>query len=288
MRRIMREDAFFLNSHFEIMPFTLSHTVAVIPLYKYLGKFGALSALVIGSMTPDAAYLVPFLIDQRMNSHSIIGVYLFCIPVGLTIYFLYHLLMAPVIVSILPKFIQKHLDADLFMGRLPNIPSYALLFSIVLGALTHVFWDFFTHNYGIPNYIPWMGTSLTSVDGYNIMPYRILQHFSTLLGLSLLIFWFWKWQYKKNNKVKEDTPKTQVFWQPSANFKRNIIIFLLIASLLAGSFYGFIMMPETTVMYGIYSIQVFVRYAIVGSVAIFLINTLLLGCYYQYKIQSTL
>ena len=41
------------------MPFTISHTVAVIPLYKYLGKFGALSALIIGSMIPDFEYIIP-------------------------------------------------------------------------------------------------------------------------------------------------------------------------------------------------------------------------------------
>ncbi len=127
------------------MPFTVSHTVAVIPLVKYLGKYGSLSPLIIGSMVPDVAYLTPYLVDQRMESHSLLGVYLFCIPMGLTLYFLYHLLMAPVIVSILPKRIQSHLHADLFVGRLPNIPSHVLISSLIIGALTHVAWDYVTH-----------------------------------------------------------------------------------------------------------------------------------------------
>ncbi|HIO97312.1 MAG TPA: DUF4184 family protein, partial [Leucothrix sp.] len=138
------------------MPFTVAHTVAVIPLVKYLGKFGALSALIIGSMTPDFSYLVPYLTHQRFESHSLLGVYLFAIPMGLTIYFLYHLLMAPVIVSILPNSVQKHLHPDLFIGRLPDIPAYTLIFSLVLGALTHISWDFFTHLYGAPQYFPSM------------------------------------------------------------------------------------------------------------------------------------
>ena len=85
------------------MPFTLSHTVAVIPLAKYSSKYGSISPLIIGSMVPDVAYLTPILVDQRVDSHSLLGIYLFCIPMGLTLYFLYHILMAPVLVSILPK-----------------------------------------------------------------------------------------------------------------------------------------------------------------------------------------
>jgi len=81
------------------MPFTVSHVVAALPLDtglgKRLSKFTALSPLVIGSMTPDVAYITPFLVHQRVESHSLLGIYLFCIPMGLSIYFLYHLLMAP-------------------------------------------------------------------------------------------------------------------------------------------------------------------------------------------------
>ncbi len=270
------------------MPFTLSHTVAVIPLYKYLGKMGVFSALIIGSMTPDVAYLVPFLLNQRMESHSLIGVYLFAIPTGLMIYFLFHFLMAPVVVSILPKFVNKHLDEHLFVGKLPDISSFALVFSIVIGALTHVFWDFFTHNYGIPQYVTWTGTSLINIDGYDILPYRVLQHMSSLFGLSLLIFWFWRWQYKKNTNKTSLADKERDYWQPSTSFKWLIIGLLLIVSIIAGGFYGFIKMPETTVMYGIYSLQVFVRYAVVGSIGAFLVSCLILGCYFQYRLRSTL
>ena len=105
------------------MPFTVSHIVAALPLNNRLGKFNkytALSPLIIGSMTPDIAYLTPFLVHQRMDSHSLIGIYLFCIPMGLTIYFLYHLLMAPVVVSLFPSSIQRHLNPDLFIGKLPS------------------------------------------------------------------------------------------------------------------------------------------------------------------------
>ncbi|MEE9309675.1 MAG: DUF4184 family protein [Cocleimonas sp.] len=264
------------------MPFTVSHTVAVIPLYKYLGKFGALSALIIGSMTPDFAYMVPYLVHQRMDSHSLVGIYLFAIPMGLTVYFVYHLLMAPVLVSLLPKFIQRHLHSDLFVGRIPNIPSYTLVFSLVIGALTHITWDFFTHQSGIPQHIAWMDLPLTSIDGYEIMPYRVLQHFSTLFGLSLLIFWVWKWISR--NKHITSSQQTNIHWQAPKSLKLFSFIALTVTASIFGIINGMANTSGTTVMYGLYDAQVFLRFGIVGAAGAFIMTCALLGLIYQFFI----
>ena len=271
------------------MPFTVSHTVAVIPLAKYLGKYGSLSPLIIGSMVPDVAYLTPYLVDQRMDSHSLLGVYLYCIPMGLTLYFIYHLLMAPVIVSILPKRIQSHLHADLFVGRLPNIPSHVLISSLIIGALTHVAWDYVTHQSGLPQIIHWMIIPLTSIDGYNIMPYRMLQHLSSIFGLVLLLFWAMKW-YKSKNKVKNHSLSSDTLniWRAPANLKLFAITLLIITTFSIGILNGYLHLPETNVMYGMYSLQVFVRFAIVGAAGAFLISCIGLGLLYQLRIRSRL
>jgi hypothetical protein len=284
----MREDTFLNNlalikSH-KNMPFTVSHAVAVIPLYKYLGKFGALSALIIGSMTPDFAYMTPYLVHQRMESHSFVGVYLYAIPMGLTVYFLYHLLMAPVLVSILPKFIQKHLHTDLFVGRLPNIPSYTLVLSLVIGALTHITWDFFTHQSGIPQYVAWMDVPLTTLDNYDIMPYRVLQHFSTLFGLSLLLFWIWQWIGRK--KHANGNEQQHSHWQPPKILKSISLVTILILPIIFGAINGIRHLTSTTnVMYGLYDAQIFLRFAIVGGAATFIISCVLLGLIYQFQIK---
>ena len=269
------------------MPFTVSHTVAVIPLYKYLGKYGAMSPLIIGSMTPDIAYITPFLVHQRMDSHSLIGLYLFCIPMGLTVYFLYHFLMAPVIASVLPKFVQNHLGNNLFQGKLPEIPSHILVFSLVLGALTHIIWDFFTHHTGLPQFVHWMDVPLTSVDGYDIMPYRVLQHFSSLFGLALLIFWGMKWLNRNKDQSKQASKTNSVpGWRAPKSLAILAFVFVAVSSILGGLFLGAMKMPETDVMYGLYGAQVFLRYAIVGGAAAFLASTITMGMYYQYRIRS--
>ncbi len=267
------------------MPFTVSHTVAAIPLAKYLGKYGAMSPLVIGSMTPDIAYITPFLVHQRMDSHSLIGLYLFCIPMGLTVYFLYHLLMAPVIVSILPKSIQNHLSNDLFQGKLPNIPSHVLVLSLVIGALTHIIWDFFTHQSGLPQFVHWMNVSIMNIDGYHIMPYRVLQHFSSLFGLALLIFWGMRWFNRTKNQPKALT--SQSGWRAPKSLVLLAFVVISLSSIIGGLFLGTVKMPETDVMYGLYGAQVFLRYAIVGGAAAFLVSTIAMGVYYQCRIRST-
>ncbi|MEE9444483.1 MAG: DUF4184 family protein [Cocleimonas sp.] len=264
------------------MPFTIAHTVAVIPLAKYMGKFGALSALIIGSMTPDFSYLIPYLTHQRFESHSLLGIYLFAIPMGLTVYFLYHLLMAPVIVSIFPKALQKHLHPDLFIGRLPDIPTYTLIFSLVLGALTHISWDFFTHFYGAPQYFPSMATPLTSIDGYDIMPYRVLQHSSTLFGMGLLTFWIWAWY--SNRKNNHPSASLSERWIAPSYLKKMSFILLLSVPIFVGIINGILDTPETDVLNGMHSKQKFLSNTIVAWAKTFFISTALLGLLYQYRI----
>ena len=269
------------------MPFTLSHIVAAVPFNKGLGKHSkiskntALSPLIIGSMTPDIAYLTPFLVHQRVDSHSLIGIYLFCIPMGLTIYFLYHWLMAPVIVSFFPKTIQGHLNPELFIGKLPSTPSHVLLFSLILGALTHVIWDFFTHQSGIPQHIQWMDTPLSNIDGYDIMPYRVLQHLSSILGLSILIYWLVAW-YKRIKDVQTQN----TYWQAPRTLKVFAFACLAIVSFCFSLVFGYMHLPDTDVLFGLYSAQVFIKYAIVGGVGAFLLCCFALGLLYQFKIKT--
>jgi len=268
------------------MPFTLSHAVAVIPLYKYLGKFGALSALIIGSMTPDFAYFSDY-IQSHVNSHSLIGIYLFAVPAGLTVYYLYHFLMAPVLVSLLPKAIKKHLHEDLFLGRLPDIPSYTLVFSLMLGALTHVVWDFFTHQSGIPQFVPWMEVSLTSIDDYDITTYRILQHFSSLFGLSLLVFWIWQWIGKKKHANVPSTPASHA-WQAPKALKLFSLVVLLTVPTIVGLIHGYNSIPDNDSMYDLYAARVFLRFGVTGSAGAFIVCSAALGLLYQYFIRSSL
>lgn len=102
------------------MPYPFAHPAAVLPLMRPMGRFGVPAALVIGSMVPDAWYLVPGMV--RADSHSLTGLFWFCLPVGFVLYLLWK-------------------------GSQPRAPAAAVACSILVGALTHIAWDAVAHSY---------------------------------------------------------------------------------------------------------------------------------------------
>ncbi len=175
------------------MPFTFAHPAAAVPLLRPLGRWASLSALVIGSMTPDFWYLFPHAVG-RGNGHSFAGLFWFCLPAGIVMYLLFHFLIKQPVLSVLPTPVATRLAA--YAGAIPlaRIAWPAVLVSLCVGAATHISWDAFTHGDG-PGVlaIPLLRTHLFSVASYDVPLYKLLQHASTLLGLSLLTRWSWRW-----------------------------------------------------------------------------------------------
>src|SRR5262245_14031787 len=69
-----------------------------------------------------------------------------------------------------------------------------ILVSIVLGAVTHVVWDSFTHDrgYAVRN-LPDLRTPPLQAVGNDRPMYNVLQHGSSVAGLAILAFWYWRW-----------------------------------------------------------------------------------------------
>ena len=170
------------------MPFTLAHPAAAIPLARALGRWGVVSALVIGSMSPDFAYFLPLGV-RRGQSHSPAGLVWFCLPVALVTYWLFHAVARDGLVALLPATLREPLDRPRAVPGLPAVVS-----SLLVGAVTHVAWDAFTHA-GTPIVaaMPVLQTPLLDVPGYPIKVYRVLQHGSSAVGLGLIAVWIWRW-----------------------------------------------------------------------------------------------
>ena len=90
------------------MPFTLAHPAAAVPLARALGHRAVLSALVIGTMVPDFWRFMPFEM-RRADSHSVAGFFWFCLPVGLLVYLVYHLLMKRPLLDLLPRHVAMRI-----------------------------------------------------------------------------------------------------------------------------------------------------------------------------------
>ena len=171
------------------MPFTAAHPAAVIPLDRLLGERASTSALVIGSATPDVAYFVPAALDP-VGSHSLGGLFAFCLPAGCALYCVFHWSIAPLVVDLAPQPIRTRLPLQWGPGRLPDRPFVWVVLSLLLGALTHIVWDSFTHATGwVVLAAPALATPLLTWHGYTVFVYKVLQHGSSLVGLSLVVWW---------------------------------------------------------------------------------------------------
>jgi hypothetical protein len=248
------------------MPFTLAHPAAAIPLYRVLGRAGVLSALIAGSMSPDLTYFLPFEIT-RATSHSLTGLFLFCIPLGLVGYVLFHVLLRPPGYYLLPLLLRDRLPRLPSSAWLPVAPLWAVLVSLLVGAATHLVWDAFTHEDGfVVAASPALRTLLWEIGGYRIFPYKGLQHGSTLIGFSLLARWGWQWY------ISTSVHHEPCDWQPSAVVRVPALFVLLVAPALGGLLSGLWQMGDVT---GMKALQQFMGHGIITALSIF--GTILLG-----------
>ena len=166
------------------MPFTLCHPAALAVLPAPLRSRLPLAALAIGTMTPDFEYLLR-LKPLSVWSHSIPGLFLFCLPVGLLTWIAWeHIARGP----------TRELLA-LRTERAPRSLTSATLglaaLAVLLGACTHIGWDSFTHSGRLGSLlIPQLEAEAWRVGSYSLRWFSVLQHLSTLAGALVLGLWF--------------------------------------------------------------------------------------------------
>ncbi|MDT0610788.1 DUF4184 family protein [Streptomyces lancefieldiae] len=137
------------------MPFTLSHAAAVLPAVRGDGSGrGRLvpAALVAGSFSPDVTYYAASFLSGAMEfgdvTHSFPGVFTIDVLIAWVLVGLWLLAREP-LVALLPRARQGRAAALLRCGvphaRVrPSLVAWWYV-SAVLGTLTHVVWDAFTH-----------------------------------------------------------------------------------------------------------------------------------------------
>jgi hypothetical protein len=167
------------------MPFTLAHPAAILPLHARSKSRLPLSALVIGSMSPDFAYFVPH--ELAATSHSFLGIFTFCWPAGFVAWLIFEYLLKQPTLALSPYELQ-------YVSKPP--PQFgALLFlsvsaALVAGAATHIIWDAFTHASSplVAGY-PQLRAVLFKIGGSPVRVYNFLHHASTAIGLIVVVSW---------------------------------------------------------------------------------------------------
>lgn len=128
------------------MPFTFSHPAAVLPFVLLHKKWVSVTALVIGSITPDFEYF--FRLEQySFYSHTWVGMFWFDLPLALLLIYLFNYLIKKELIENLPEFLNRRFSPFALEQRnLDNVKDLIIvLISLLTGILSHIIWDRVTH-----------------------------------------------------------------------------------------------------------------------------------------------
>jgi hypothetical protein len=167
------------------MPLTAAHAAAAWPINRLLPRL-PLEPLLLGTLTPDFQYFL-YLAPYGRFGHTLPGLFLFCLPVGLLAWIAYLKFGRPALLSLLPGGLRQLL----------NPPRHGVLLvsaALLVGATTHIVWDSFTHQHGwVVRQLPALSLPVQVTPQLKLPGFKLLQHASTLMGLAVVFLWARQW-----------------------------------------------------------------------------------------------
>lgn len=191
------------------MPFTFAHPAILVPFHRIPGKWFSQTALVIGCMVPDFEYFLRMNL-QSVHSHTLAGLLYFNVPVGWVVWYVYE--------HWVRSSLGRHLPASLlrfagehFQRKTHEVQRWrVVVFSLFLGAISHLIWDAFTHSTGwVVNTFPGLNDSIA---GFPV--YKYLQHGSSFAGFLVLAWWFTR--QPRPFAAAASHKNTRVYWAGAA------------------------------------------------------------------------
>ena len=214
------------------MPLTFAHPAAVLPLARLRLP---LSGLVVGSMAPDFVYFVR-LAPRGHFGHTLPGLVLFCLPAGLVVLWMFHRLIKRQIAELSPVAAQRRLAAPLLATPFDR-PLGIVAAAVLLGAITHVVWDAFTHaTGGGVAAVPALRHTVSVGPTLRLPAYKLAQHSSTAIGLTVLgaalVRW---WRQALETDIKPRLPPRARWWRLSLLVALPLLLAVGYAGTIAGS-----------------------------------------------------
>lgn len=170
------------------MPFTAAHPAIILPFARV--KNIPLSALVIGSLTPDFEYFIKMKLTGRYG-HTLEGMFLMDLPMAFILWLIFHQIIKVPLIKNLPHYFKSRL---MTLKRVEVITYMKtnfiyILFGLLIGIFSHIVWDSFTHAKEV-FVLQWAWLSQPLFSNFPEFPaFRIFQHMSTLIG-SIAIVWY--------------------------------------------------------------------------------------------------
>lgn len=167
------------NKYVNKVPFTFSHPAAVLPLSFIDKKKFSITALTIGSMTPDFEYFINFK-QHSIYSHTWFGVFWFDIPISIALFILFNTFVKDQLIDNLPQFLNRRFARFKNLKRIKyNKEKYLIVFtSLFTGIISHLFWDKLTHK----------SVTLTEEP----MDYTFIWDANSMIGAIIIAVMIWK------------------------------------------------------------------------------------------------
>jgi hypothetical protein len=169
------------------MPFTISHTAVVLPFSRLLARWQLLSAAVIGAMVPD--FRIFFSGLPRVETHSAVALLTFCLPVGLSTYWMFQLLIKTPMMEVLPDGPYARWRPFALEANVRSLRQWLLAAAgILAGALTHLVWDGFTHDGGRGvRMFPVLDDSIIDIGTRHVPAIYVMQDLGSIFGLAAVL-----------------------------------------------------------------------------------------------------
>jgi len=210
------------------MPFTFSHPAIILPLSYLPKRWISLTALIVGSMTPDFEYFLRMKV-KSIYSHTIPGIFWFDLPLGIIIAFIFHTIVRNALFLNLPKQIKTRLLTyqTFDWTNYFRYNWFVVIISLLIGIASHLFWDGFTHDHGhFVEIIPSLKNKVNLFD-LQIPIFKILQHSSSLVGALLIVLAIRKLPVSRI----ENTKINYKYWQVLTIIALIIILFRFLTGL---------------------------------------------------------
>ena len=251
------------------MPWTLSHPAAVLPLRRFTPEPLDFAALVVGSTTPDVGYYIGNF-NLANFAHTLAGSFVACLPSGVIILLVFYLFCRPI------SYALPSPHRQVLLPLCPGFPVgltrwIIILFSLLLGAWTHNFWDAFTHEHGwFVDRIPWLQRPVVHLPSTTVHVYLVLQEASTVTGFAIVALAYWLWLRRRPVSPSTDFESDRwryLFWGA-------IVIITLVLTLppafrVASLSRGFLFYRSLAFRAAIYSPVVVIPLSLIATTAIY-------------------
>lgn len=173
------------------MPFTFSHPAAILPLNHFFKRKVSTTGLVAGSLVPDFEYFIRFN-HQSFYSHTWGGLFYIDLPLGVLLCFLYHNLIREPFYANTPLAVKRKLAPfqSLRWNSWFAKKWFVVLFSLLVGAFSHLLWDKLTHH-TVPLVQSASGFQHFNTEDDRAMAYFVFWDISSLIGAFFVFYAIW-------------------------------------------------------------------------------------------------